>query len=88
MDHHFGQKLRFFSWPQFEILLWTVFWIDCLVEGGEGMVWFSVCGAPLDDWANGDCLDDLVTCVVSLRYGVYGFNSLGNWSYSGNGYGV
>ena len=26
-----------------------------------------VCGAPLGDWANSGCVDDLVTSVVGLR---------------------
>ena len=36
-------------------------------NGGEGVVWLSVCGAPLGDWANGGCVDVLVTSVISLR---------------------
>ena len=28
----------------------------------EGSVWFSVCGEPLDDWANGGYIDVLFTC--------------------------
>ena len=42
----------------------------------EGAVWFSVCGAPLDDWVNGGYVDVLFKC------GECGFRSLGSWSYS------
>ena len=34
-----------------------------------------LCGAPLDDWANGGYVDVLFTC------GECGFYSLGSWSY-------
>ena len=34
---------------------------------GEGLVRLRVCGASLDDWANGGCADVVVTNVVSLR---------------------
>ena len=37
----------------------------------EGVVWFSVCEAPLDDWANGG-FDD-----VFFTYGEDGFSSIG-----------
>ena len=37
---------------------------------------------PLDDWANGGCVDVLVASVVSFTYDEYGFSSLGSWSYS------
>ena len=40
---------------------------------GEGAVWFSVCGAPLDDWANGGYVDVLFTC------GECGFSSFESW---------
>ena len=43
---------------------------------GEGIVWSTVCGAPLDDWANGDYVDVLFTCCE------YGFKSFGSWSCS------
>ena len=43
---------------------------------GEWAVWFSVCGAPSDDWANGGYIDVLFTC------GECGFGSLGSWYYS------
>ena len=43
---------------------------------GEETVWFSVCGAPLDDWANSGYDDVLFTCRE------FGFSSLGSWSYS------
>ena len=34
-------------------------------RGGEGVVWLSVCGAPLDDWANGCSVEVFVhTCWV------------------------
>ena len=39
-------------------------------------MWFSACGAPSEDWANGGYVDVLFTC------GKYGFGSLGSWSYS------
>ena len=38
---------------------------------GEGAVWFGVCGAPSNDWANGGYVDVLFTC------GERGFGSLG-----------
>ena len=41
-----------------------------LGSGGEGVVWLSVCGVPLDDWANGGSAD-----VLSLD-GEYAFSSL------------
>ena len=28
-------------------------------RGDEGAMWFSVCGVPLDDWANGGYVDVL-----------------------------
>ena len=34
-----------------------------------------MCGAPLDDWANGGYVDVLFTC------GECGFSSLGSWYY-------
>ena len=43
---------------------------------GEGLVWFSVREAPLDDWANG-CLVD-----VFFTYTEYCFSSMGSWYYS------
>ena len=43
---------------------------------GEGAVWFSVCGAPLDDWANGGYVNVLFTC------GECGFSSFVSWSFS------
>ena len=45
-------------------------------KSGEGAFWFSVCGAPLDDWANGGYVDVFFTC------GEYGFSYFGSWSYS------
>ena len=45
-------------------------------KGREGAVWLSACGVPSDHWANGDYVDDLVTC------GECGLGSLGSWSYS------
>ena len=38
-----------------------------LVHLREGVVWFSVCGAPLGDFADGGSVDVLVISVVSLR---------------------
>ena len=43
-------------------------------NSGEGTVWFSVWGAPLDDWANGGSVDDLFTC------GERTFRFFRNWS--------
>ena len=40
-------------------------------EGRGGVVWFSVCETPLDDWTNGISVD------VFFTYGEYGFNSMG-----------
>ena len=39
---------------------------NCLVRGGEEVVWFSVCGAPLGDWTNVSYVDVLATSVVCL----------------------
>ena len=38
---------------------------------GRGVVWFSVCEAPIDDWANGSSAD------VFFTAGKYGFSSMG-----------
>ena len=43
---------------------------------GERAVWFSVCGAPLDNWANGGYVDVLFMC------GECDFSSFGSWSCS------
>ena len=47
-------------------------------KGGEGVVCFGLCKAPLNDWANGGSVsvDDFYT------YGEYGFSFNGSWSYS------
>ena len=45
--------------------------------GGGGVVWFSVCEAPPDDWANGGSDWDNGGNDVSFRYGDYGFSSTG-----------
>ena len=39
-------------------------------EGGGGIMGFSVCEAPLDDWASGGSVD------VSFTYGESGFSSM------------
>ena len=39
-------------------------------EGGGGIVGFSVCEAPLDDWASGGSVD------VGFTYGESGFSSM------------
>ena len=42
-------------------------------------MWFSVCGAPLDDWANGGYVDVLFMCSVVLIFlgvGLYTLNIL------------
>ena len=49
---------------------------------GEGAVWFSVCGVPLDDWANGGYVDVLFTC------GECHLSSFGSWSCWGVGMGL
>ena len=41
---------------------------------GEGPVWFSVCGVPLDNWGNGGYDDVLFT------YGDCSLSSFGSWS--------
>ena len=41
---------------------------------GEGAVRFSLCGVPLDDWANGGYVDVLFTC------GECSFSSFRSWS--------
>ena len=56
-------------------------------EWREGIVWFSVCGAPLGDWANGGCVDVLVTSVVSLRMVSMVLVFWGDGFILGNGYG-
>ena len=43
----------------------------CSEEGGGGMLVFSVCEAPSDDWANCGFVD------VFFTYGEYGFSSIG-----------
>ena len=43
---------------------------------GEGALWFSVCVAPLDDWASGGYVNVLSMCVEC------GFSSFGSWSCS------
>ena len=43
---------------------------------GEGVVWFSVCGGPLDDWTNSGYVDVLFTCGES------GFSFFRSWSCS------
>ena len=45
---------------------------------GDGAVRFSVCGAPLDDWANCGYVDVLFTC------GECSFSSFGSWSANSN----
>ena len=40
-------------------------------KGVEGMVWFSVCEAPLDDWANSSSVD------VFFTYEGNGFSYMG-----------
>ena len=42
----------------------------------EGLLWFSVCEALLDIWANGGPFD------VFFTYGEYGFSYKGSLSYS------
>ena len=49
---------------------------------GKGVVWFSVCGAPLSDWANGRYVDVLFTC------GECGFSSFRSWYCSEERYGI
>ena len=46
-------------------------------KGGEGVVCFRVCEAPLNDWANGGSgsVDDF------YLYDKYGFSFKGSWSY-------
>ena len=45
--------------------------------GGGGVVWFSVCEAPPDDWADGGSDWANGGNDVSFRYGDYGFSSTG-----------
>ena len=45
--------------------------MDFFGEGGEGVVWLSVCETPLDDWTNGGSVD------VFFTYGEYDFSSMG-----------
>ena len=49
------------------------------------MVWFSVCGAPLGDSANGGYIDVSVTSVVSLHIVLVLW---GSGLILGNGYGI
>ena len=49
---------------------------DLFEEKGERAVRFDVCGAPLDDWANGGYVDVSFTCDEC------GFRSLKSWSCS------
>ena len=53
-------------------------------KGGEGVMLFGVCKAPLNNWANGGSVsvDDF------YKYGEYGFSFNGSWSYLGNAYGI
>ena len=43
---------------------------------GKRAVWFSVCGAPLDDWANGGYVDVLFMCSVVLILSAVGLYTL------------
>ena len=45
------------------------------------MVWFSICGAPLDTWANDGFVE------VLFMYGEYGFSSKEVGPIIGNGFG-
>ena len=49
-------------------------------KGGEGVVWFSVCGVPLGDWGNGISFD--------VTYGEYGFSLREVGPILDNGYGI
>ena len=47
-----------------------VYRLELFWEGGWGVAWYSVCEAPLDDWANGGFVD------VFLKYSEHGFSSM------------
>lgn len=54
-----------------------VYLLDLLGERGEGPLYFTVCGVPLDDWTNSDSVDVFFTCdMVLVLWG--GCPSLGN----------
>ena len=44
-----------------------MYFLDFFGGGGGGVVWFSVCEAPLDDWTNSGSVDDF---FIFAEYGL------------------